>query len=213
MKIGIISDTHNQISLIRKALGIFKNEKVGIIIHVGDMDMASTLEEFKAMELPVKMVIGNIDEEPERFIEKAKRLNIDFFLNSFIDIDAEIDATKTDAEVNAEKINAEIDATEIDAETNAEAGADADAERGHRGRRIYVFHGNVRGRLDDVINTLVKSKKYDVIIYGHTHVPKQEVTRGVLVLNPGSLEPLVVGVKPSVAIYDVDIGKARIIEI
>ena len=170
MKIGIISDTHNQISLIQKALGVFKDEKVEMIIHAGDMDLANMLEEFKNIEAPIKMALGNIDQEPELFLEKAKNFGLDFVLNSFLDFN----------------IN---------------------------GKSFYVFHGNVLGNLSNVIDILVSSKKYDVVIHGHTHRPRNEIIDGVLVLNPGSLQPLSVGVKPSIAIYDTDTGEARIVEL
>ena len=170
MKIGVISDTHNQMNLIRKALQTFKDEKVGMIIHAGDMDLASVLEEFKEAEVPIRMVLGNIDQEPELFLEKARSLGLDFTLNAFL---------------------------------NFEFG----------GKNFYVFHGNVLGKLSNVIEILVKSKKYDVIVYGHTHAPKREIRDKVLVLNPGSLEPLSAGVEPSVAIYDTTTGKARIIAV
>lgn len=185
MKIGIISDTHNNTLLIRKALAVFKNERVEMIIHAGDMDMASILEEFKGVGVPLKMVIGNIDEEPERFLEKARVLRIDFYLSAFLDFRLD-------------------------------------------GRSFYVFHGNVRGKLSEVIKILVNSGKYEVIIHGHTHAAKNEVwdvsvpsissgrgslgpSGGALILNPGSLKPLAAGIASSVAVYDIGAGKARII--
>lgn len=172
MKIGIISDTHNQIDLMRKALEIFKKENVGMIIHAGDVDLASALEVFAEAELPIKMAIGNMDEEPERYLEKAKALGLDFFMNSFLAIDIENE---------------------------------------QRARRIYVFHGKVLGKLDEVINILAQSKKYDLIVYGHTHQPKVEKIGGTLILNPGSLQPLIFGIKPSVAVYDAASGEARVL--
>lgn len=169
MKIGVISDTHNQIELIKKALDVFKKQGVGMIIHAGDLDLASTLDEFKNARVPIKMVIGNIDEEPERFVERAEALGIDFEMNSFL--------------------NFEID-----------------------GKRLFVFHGNVLGKLDEVIKILGASKKYDVIIHGHTHVPRNERVGDVLVLNPGALKPMISGVKSSVVVYDVSEGKAEFIK-
>lgn len=174
MKIGIISDTHNQINLIKKALEIFKKENVEMIIHAGDADLASALEVFAGAELPIKMAIGNMDEEPERYLEKAKALGLDFFMNSFLAIDVENE---------------------------------------HKARRIYVFHGKVLGSLNEAIDILAQSKKYDLIVYGHTHQPKIEKICGTLILNPGSLQPLVFGMKPSVAVYDATSGEARILAV
>ncbi len=197
MKIGIISDTHNQIDLIRKALEIFKKENVGMIIHAGDVDLASALEVFAEAELPIKMAIGNMDEEPERYLEKAKVLGLDFFMNSFLAINVDINVDN-DVEVNVE----------------TGAGASAGEEgRGRGARRIYVFHGKVLGKLDEVINILAQSKKYDLVVYGHTHQPKIEKIGGILILNPGSLQPLVFGMKPSVAVYDASYNNVEFFEL
>lgn len=36
MKIGIISDTHDQVEKIKKAISIFNKEKVFLVYHLGD---------------------------------------------------------------------------------------------------------------------------------------------------------------------------------
>ena len=38
------------------------------------------------------------------------------------------------------------------------------AEQGEKGRRIYVFHGKVLGKLEDVLKILVNAGKYFGII-------------------------------------------------
>ena len=189
MKIGVIADTHNQIVLIKKALELFKKEKVEMIIHAGDMDLANTLEEFDGIEIPIKMALGNIDQEPEFFIERAHGLGLDFVLNAFLDFDV------GDKPFDLAPLH--------EGRGSREQGL----------RRFYVFHGNVRGKLSDVIDILIASKKYDVIIHGHTHRPMTEIRNDVLILNPGSLQPLSVGIRPSVAIYDVGTGRAEIVEL
>lgn len=59
--IAIISDTHENIPLIRKAMGIIKNEQVDLLIHCGDVVSPSTLKEFEGV--PFKFVLGNNDGE------------------------------------------------------------------------------------------------------------------------------------------------------
>ena len=47
MKIGIISDTHNNIALTKKAIEIFGEKDVEFIIHAGDLTSPKMLELFK----------------------------------------------------------------------------------------------------------------------------------------------------------------------
>ncbi len=51
------------------------------------------------------------------------------------------------------------------------------------GVSIYVLHD--LGQLD----LKPRSAGFEVVIYGHSHVPKQEVRDGVLYFNPGSAGP------------------------
>ncbi|NIO23209.1 MAG: YfcE family phosphodiesterase, partial [Candidatus Aenigmarchaeota archaeon] len=43
MKIGIMSDTHDQTRRVRKAVDIFNKEKVELVIHCGDIIAPFTL--------------------------------------------------------------------------------------------------------------------------------------------------------------------------
>ncbi|HCL90984.1 MAG TPA: YfcE family phosphodiesterase, partial [Candidatus Atribacteria bacterium] len=47
MKIGIISDTHDNLPKIKKAVGIFNREKVELVLHAGDFVSPFTFLEFK----------------------------------------------------------------------------------------------------------------------------------------------------------------------
>jgi putative phosphoesterase len=60
MKIGILSDTHGNLSATRKAARLFQQEKVGAVFLCGDiggLDVLSTL----AGDAPVHAVLGNVD--------------------------------------------------------------------------------------------------------------------------------------------------------
>jgi uncharacterized protein len=62
MKIGIISDTHDQMAMTRKAMDFFIIEDVDFLLHCGDMTTAETA---RLMALPTHAVIGNNDwDEP-----------------------------------------------------------------------------------------------------------------------------------------------------
>lgn len=61
MKIGIISDTHDHMDNIRKALKIFKENNVKAIIHAGDFVSPFTWRVFKDFEGEFYGVFGNND--------------------------------------------------------------------------------------------------------------------------------------------------------
>ena len=62
MKLAIISDTHDNLANIKKALGIMKKEKVAEIIHCGDVCAPSTLKEIaKSFSGKIHLVFGNVD--------------------------------------------------------------------------------------------------------------------------------------------------------
>lgn len=57
------------------------------------------------------------------------------------------------------------------------------AEFEHKGKRFAVYHGT----LPQVVDALVKSKKYDVVVRGHNHNAQIEDIDGVLLINPGEV--------------------------
>lgn len=64
MKIAIISDTHDNLPSFKKAVDIITEEKIGVVLHCGDIAKPQTLKEaignFKGK---IHIVFGNIDEE------------------------------------------------------------------------------------------------------------------------------------------------------
>ncbi len=62
MKVGIISDTHNNRGNILKAISIFNEQKAGWVLHAGDMASAAMAGEFAALEgAKLIYVSGNCD--------------------------------------------------------------------------------------------------------------------------------------------------------
>lgn len=61
MKIGVISDTHDQRQRILEAIRIFNKEKVGLVIHCGDWVAPFAAARFKALKCHIKGVFGNND--------------------------------------------------------------------------------------------------------------------------------------------------------
>ena len=51
------------------------------------------------------------------------------------------------------------------------------------GKKIALLHGHDFARFGETVS----DGQYDLVCYGHTHVAKQEIIEGTLVLNPGAL--------------------------
>lgn len=97
MKLGILSDTHDNLESVEKAIKIFQKEKVELIIHCGDW-VSPFVPQFiytlkPNLTIPIKSVFGNNEGDHFRFFQrKAKEgWNIEFYKESF---ELEIDGKK-----------------------------------------------------------------------------------------------------------------------
>lgn len=72
MKIGILSDTHNNVDITLRAIDIFKEKSVGIIIHSGDLSSPKMLKLFKGLNC--KFVLGNVDLDIDLLNQESRRL-------------------------------------------------------------------------------------------------------------------------------------------
>jgi len=61
MKIAVMSDTHDHLENIRKALEIVRQEGCEAIIHCGDLVAPFVLKELEQAKIPVHVVFGNND--------------------------------------------------------------------------------------------------------------------------------------------------------
>ena len=61
MRIGVVSDTHNNVRNIKKVINIFNEERVDKVIHTGDISKAKSLELFSQLNAPMTGVYGNND--------------------------------------------------------------------------------------------------------------------------------------------------------
>ncbi len=154
MKIGIISDTHDNLKAIDHAINLFKAEDVGLIIHLGDFVAPFSVKRLLDCGIPLRAVFGNNDGE--------RRLIREFFSSSN---DAVIFESVGKIEVND--------------------------------RKIAFTHGHH----EYVLESLIMSKQFDVVLSGHTHRIKTETTDGVLHLNPGEAGGWLFG-KGSVIVLD-----------
>lgn len=74
MLIGIISDSHDNISAIRKAVNIFNERKVDIVLHAGDFVAPFTAGEFGKLKMKLVGVFGNNDGDKQHLLERFKNI-------------------------------------------------------------------------------------------------------------------------------------------
>jgi putative phosphoesterase len=64
MKIAILSDTHDNLANLKKAIFWIEKEKIKIILHCGDLASIETLEEIlKNFSGKIYLVLGNMDKD------------------------------------------------------------------------------------------------------------------------------------------------------
>ncbi len=153
--IGIMADSHDNLEAIRKAVKIFNEEGVDVVIHAGDLISPFTAQEFQNLDSSFIAIFGNNDGERDGlrlayhdlcYLEDFKELSIG-------------------------------------------------------GRQIAVIHGSNQ----ILVDALVKSGTYDVVIRGHTH--RQEITGdGALIINPGETCGYLSGSKSVVLLEPVDLN-------
>ena len=78
MKIGVVSDTHNNLKNIQIIINLFNDEKVPVVIHTGDITNASTLEQFSKLNSKLIGVYGNNDRNESGLKEVAQKNNFVF---------------------------------------------------------------------------------------------------------------------------------------
>jgi len=63
MRIGVVSDTHNNMPNVRKIVSLFNQLDLQKVVHTGDITQAKTLEVFSHLKVPLHGVYGNNDLE------------------------------------------------------------------------------------------------------------------------------------------------------
>ncbi len=78
MRIGVVSDTHNNLKNCRRIVELFNESGVDQVIHTGDITQAKTIEIFAHLDMPMQGVFGNNDQERETLDDAIDRFNFDF---------------------------------------------------------------------------------------------------------------------------------------
>lgn len=78
MRIGVVSDTHNQLANVARIVELLNAAGVERVVHTGDITQARTLEVLARLDAPLVGVYGNNDRgERQALEEAAARLSIE----------------------------------------------------------------------------------------------------------------------------------------
>jgi hypothetical protein len=189
MKIAIISDTHDNITNLENFLVIAKREKIGGIIHCGDVTTPETLDLLAdKFSGPIKLADGNMEIRREEFAEVVERHKN---LEVFPDVgEWEISRHALDTNVSQDVSHSVANMIKI----------------------AFVHK-------PDKTEELAQTGQYSFVFYGHTHKPwvrmvpedsplgasQGKSSGAVLVANPGTFGG--VFTSPTYAVLDTTTGQ------
>jgi uncharacterized protein len=75
MLIGAISDTHDNLPLIEKAVQILNDQKVGLVLHAGDYVAGFVIPKLAKLNCPLIGVFGNNDGDHELLKKRFSETN------------------------------------------------------------------------------------------------------------------------------------------
>ena len=156
MKIGILSDTHNNVDKICKAINFFNLQHVEFVLHAGDFSFPESAKYFSKLKVPFLAIFGNNDFDIYGF-----KKTIESFGNIY----------------------------------------DAPYEFLLDNKSFLLTH-----------RLFTPTKKYDYIIYGHTHKPSILKTYYGIQINPGETSGRRYG-RCTVATLDTSTNNAEIFDL
>ena len=63
MKLGVMADSHDNVPMVRRAVEVFRQHGVDLVIHAGDFVAPFAVAPLAELTCPVKAVLGNNDGE------------------------------------------------------------------------------------------------------------------------------------------------------
>ncbi len=84
MLLGLISDTHDHVAHVDKAVAAFKKRSVDLVLHAGDYCSPFTIPPFQG--LPLKGVFGNNDGDLQILISKFREIGAEIG-GDFLEVD------------------------------------------------------------------------------------------------------------------------------
>ena len=85
MKIGLTGDTHNNLKNVAKICDIFNAHDLDYVIHTGDISLPKTLSLFGSLNVPLKGVFGNNDQDEKEDLLKVCREK-NFLFKDYLEI-------------------------------------------------------------------------------------------------------------------------------
>ncbi|MCS7138686.1 MAG: metallophosphoesterase [Crenarchaeota archaeon] len=92
MLIGLISDTHDHLIMIEKAVAFFNKRKVEVVLHAGDVISPFTARKFKDCNAKLILVYGNNDGDRSNLQRMFSEIGAQFYWPAAI---LELDGKKT----------------------------------------------------------------------------------------------------------------------
>ncbi len=139
MLIGAISDTHDNLPMVKKAIDRMNQAEVSLVLHAGDITSPFTPKMFSELKPPMIVTYGNNDAERELLKKR------------FTEIGKEVHGLFAEVEVD--------------------------------GDRVALTHGDE----EDLLNSLIKTQFYHLLVYGHTHQQKSYTSGATTIVNPGEV--------------------------
>lgn len=78
MRIGVVSDTHNNLKNVAIIVDLLNAAGVDRVVHTGDVTQAKTLDLFAHLQAPMHGVFGNNDQEREALERAISRHGFEF---------------------------------------------------------------------------------------------------------------------------------------
>ena len=165
LKIGVISDTHDHIENITKAVKLFNEQGVTYVFHAGDYIAPFVIPKaLNGLKCKLFGVYGNNDGE---ILGLKKKF------------------TEIGATIEEGQLTVQID-----------------------NKKIALYHTLNA----EIQSALTSSRKFDIIIFGHSHEASIEKVGDSLIINPGEACGYLTG-KATIGIIDLDKMDAEIITI
>lgn len=165
MLVGLMSDTHDNLPMVDRAVKLLNERRVEVVLHAGDYVSPFVIPRFRALRARLIGVFGNNDGDHE-FLRRR------FSENERLEI----------------------------------RGSFANIVLG--GAKIALLHGHD----EELLNALIDSGGFNVVVHGHGHDAKVTRVGSTLVVNPGEVCGYLTG-KPTVALLNTEKLEARILEL
>lgn len=165
MLVGLISDTHDNLPMIERAVENLSEKNVDLVLHAGDYVSPFVIPKFRELHTKLIGVFGNNDGDRELL---KKRFN-----------------ESEDLEIHGNFAEIFVD-----------------------NLKIALLHGNE----EELLEALVNSDSFDMIVRGHTHEAEIRRKGKTLIVNSGEVCGYLSG-KSTIAIFDTSERKAEIIRL